>query len=30
MPDVNLSFEEKWEKIIACDQTYDGLFFLRQ
>jgi AraC family transcriptional regulator of adaptative response / methylphosphotriester-DNA alkyltransferase methyltransferase len=27
MPDVNLSFEEKWEKIIACDQTYDGLFF---
>lgn len=24
---VNLSFEEKWEKIIACDQTYDGLFY---
>lgn len=24
---INLSFEEKWEKIIACDQTYDGLFY---
>jgi AraC family transcriptional regulator, regulatory protein of adaptative response / methylphosphotriester-DNA alkyltransferase methyltransferase len=23
----DLSFEEMWEKIIACDQTYDGLFF---
>jgi len=24
---INLSFDEKWEKIIACDQTYDGLFY---
>ncbi|MFJ7406629.1 MULTISPECIES: bifunctional transcriptional activator/DNA repair enzyme AdaA [unclassified Lysinibacillus] len=24
---VNLSFDEMWEKIIACDRTYDGLFF---
>lgn len=24
---INLSFEEKWEKIIACDHKYDGLFF---
>ncbi|MBY0121531.1 bifunctional transcriptional activator/DNA repair enzyme AdaA [Bacillus sp. S/N-304-OC-R1] len=24
---VNLSFEEMWEKIIACDCKYDGLFF---
>lgn len=24
---INLSFEEMWEKIIACDRTYDGLFF---
>ena len=24
---VNLSFEEMWEKIIACDRKYDGLFF---
>lgn len=24
---VHLSFEEKWEKIILCDRTYDGLFF---
>ncbi|WP_445509601.1 bifunctional transcriptional activator/DNA repair enzyme AdaA [Rossellomorea marisflavi] len=24
---VNLSFEEMWEKIMACDRTYDGLFF---
>ncbi|MFE3576216.1 bifunctional transcriptional activator/DNA repair enzyme AdaA [Lysinibacillus sp. NPDC059133] len=24
---INLSFEEMWEKIMACDQTYDGLFF---
>ncbi|MED4887590.1 bifunctional transcriptional activator/DNA repair enzyme AdaA [Lysinibacillus fusiformis] len=24
---INLSFEEKWEKIIDCDQTYDGLFY---
>ncbi|MFF2445526.1 bifunctional transcriptional activator/DNA repair enzyme AdaA [Neobacillus sp. NPDC058068] len=27
VPNVNLSFEEMWEKIIACDRTYDGLFF---
>jgi len=24
---INFSFEEKWEKIIACDQTYDGQFY---
>jgi AraC family transcriptional regulator of adaptative response / methylphosphotriester-DNA alkyltransferase methyltransferase len=24
---INLSFEEKWDKIMECDQTYDGLFF---
>ncbi|WP_290368950.1 Ada metal-binding domain-containing protein, partial [Peribacillus frigoritolerans] len=24
---INLSFEEMWEKIIACDPKYDGLFF---
>lgn len=24
---INLSFEEMWEKIIACDRRYDGLFF---
>lgn len=24
---INLSFEEMWEKIIACDRKYDGLFF---
>ncbi|EST51541.1 adenosine deaminase [Brevibacillus panacihumi W25] len=24
---MNLSFEEMWEKIIACDRKYDGLFF---
>ncbi|MFJ7972812.1 bifunctional transcriptional activator/DNA repair enzyme AdaA [Psychrobacillus sp. NPDC096389] len=24
---INLTFEEKWEKIIACDQAYDGLFY---
>lgn len=24
---TNLSFDEKWEKIIACDKTYDGLFY---
>lgn len=23
---MNLSFEEMWEKIIACDRKYDGLF----
>ncbi|MCK1991947.1 methylphosphotriester-DNA--protein-cysteine methyltransferase family protein [Peribacillus muralis] len=24
---VNLAFEEMWEKIIACDRKYDGLFY---
>lgn len=24
---LNLSFDEMWDKIIACDQRYDGLFF---
>ncbi|MEF2966688.1 Ada metal-binding domain-containing protein [Paenibacillus sp. M1] len=24
---LNLSFDEKWEKIIACDEKYDGLFY---
>ncbi|WP_391208510.1 bifunctional transcriptional activator/DNA repair enzyme AdaA [Psychrobacillus sp. L4] len=24
---VNLSFDEMWDKIIACDKKYDGLFF---
>ncbi len=24
---INLSFEEMWEKIMACDCKYDGLFF---
>ncbi|MEC1373492.1 Ada metal-binding domain-containing protein [Heyndrickxia oleronia] len=27
MADLNLSFDEMWEKIMACDQTYDGLFY---
>lgn len=27
MATIHLTFEEKWEKIIACDQKYDGLFF---
>lgn len=27
MSTINLSFEEMWDKIIACDQKYDGLFF---
>jgi len=27
MATINLSFEEMWEKIIACDSSYDGLFF---
>lgn len=27
MTQSNLSFDEMWEKIIACDQTYDGLFY---
>ncbi|MET3697747.1 AraC family transcriptional regulator of adaptative response / methylphosphotriester-DNA alkyltransferase methyltransferase [Bacillus oleivorans] len=24
---INLSFDEMWEKIIVCDRKYDGLFF---
>jgi len=24
---INLSFDEMWEKIMACDSTFDGLFF---
>lgn len=24
---INLSFEEMWEKIISCDRAYDGLFY---
>lgn len=24
---LNLSFEEMWEKIINCDRKYDGIFF---
>ena len=24
---INLSFDEMWDKIIACDQKYDGLFY---
>lgn len=24
---TNLSFDEMWEKIIACEKTYEGLFF---
>ncbi|MFT4414515.1 bifunctional transcriptional activator/DNA repair enzyme AdaA [Fredinandcohnia humi] len=24
---INLTFEEMWEKIITCDRKYDGLFF---
>ncbi|QYK68681.1 Ada metal-binding domain-containing protein [Paenibacillus sp. S02] len=27
MANLSLSFEEMWEKIIACDRKYDGLFF---
>lgn len=27
MTNINLSFDEMWEKIIACDRKYDGLFF---
>lgn len=27
MTTINLTFEEMWNKIIACDQKYDGLFF---
>jgi AraC family transcriptional regulator of adaptative response / methylphosphotriester-DNA alkyltransferase methyltransferase len=25
--EINLSFEEMWEKILACDSSYDGLFY---
>lgn len=25
--DINLSFDEMWEKIITCDCKYDGLFY---
>lgn len=24
---VNLTFDEKWEIILACDRSYDGLFY---
>lgn len=24
---INLSFEEMWDKIMACDHKYDGLFY---
>ncbi|MCJ8007134.1 bifunctional transcriptional activator/DNA repair enzyme AdaA [Lederbergia wuyishanensis] len=24
---IDLSFDEMWEKIIACDRKYDGIFF---
>ncbi|MEI5907972.1 Ada metal-binding domain-containing protein [Bacillus spongiae] len=27
MSKANLSFNEMWEKIIACDRKYDGLFY---
>lgn len=27
MANLNFSFDEMWEKIIACDRKYDGLFF---
>ncbi|MFB5761301.1 bifunctional transcriptional activator/DNA repair enzyme AdaA [Paenibacillus medicaginis] len=27
MTNINLSFDEMWEKIIACDRKYDGLFY---
>ncbi|OIU66325.1 bifunctional transcriptional activator/DNA repair enzyme AdaA [Rossellomorea aquimaris] len=27
MSAINLTFEEMWEKIMACDRKYDGLFF---
>ncbi|MDF2910116.1 MAG: helix-turn-helix protein [Sporolactobacillus laevolacticus] len=28
MPEkINLSFNEMWEKVLACDRTYDGVFF---
>lgn len=27
MARVQMSFDEMWEKIMACDRTYDGLFY---
>lgn len=27
MTNIYLSFDDMWEKIIACDRKYDGLFF---
>jgi AraC family transcriptional regulator, regulatory protein of adaptative response / methylphosphotriester-DNA alkyltransferase methyltransferase len=27
MANLNFSFDEMWEKVIACDRSYDGLFF---
>jgi AraC family transcriptional regulator, regulatory protein of adaptative response / methylphosphotriester-DNA alkyltransferase methyltransferase len=24
---MNLTFDEKWEIILACDRSYDGLFY---
>lgn len=27
MSNINLSFDEMWEIIIACDRKYDGLFY---
>ncbi len=27
MKNINLSFDEMWERIIACDRAYDGQFF---
>lgn len=27
MADLNLTFDEMWEIILACDRTYDGLFY---
>jgi AraC family transcriptional regulator of adaptative response / methylphosphotriester-DNA alkyltransferase methyltransferase len=24
---INLSFNEKWDKIMECDRSYDGLFY---
>lgn len=27
MSKINLSFDEMWEIIVACDRKYDGLFF---
>ncbi|MDR7071420.1 bifunctional transcriptional activator/DNA repair enzyme AdaA [Fictibacillus barbaricus] len=27
METINLSFDEKWDKIMECDRSYDGLFY---